>query len=545
MDFKLTSNDNKMTKTQPFITIQKTNSLSYSSPKTKHSILHNKKDPELKSEKKLESWFELDLSKMGLRILCKEICYYNHITSLYLNNNKLTDISGEIFSRLKSLIILDLSYNLLTRLPSTIGYLVDLEKLIFHQNKISELPIELGQLYKIKELNLEGNPLTSPPQNILKGGYSIIIPYLRDRIPTGPPPPERRFISYIDPQITISEKERFRVLTYNILAQAYATSDQYFYCPSWALDWNYRKQGILKEISQYDCDIICLQEVETKQFNEFFLPEMEKIGYLGVFCPKSRARTMEDWGSVDGCAILFKMKKFNLLEKYIIEFQGICMSRHKDFVENSEAFSRLITKDNIAISVILQLKDHQSETDGSSPLKNSRGRTISKHKHILVSNTHIHWNPENKDVKLMQVQLLLEELSALSSPKSKWPNIPIIIAGDFNSTVDSGPYELLTKGNLKARHPDLDPYEYGVYSSYGMNHDLSISSSYAPIGEPQFTNFTDDFVGVLDYIWYSHDTLAVSKVLQPVDEETVRLTKLPNVYMHSDHVCLLSEFFLK
>lgn len=64
-------------------------------------------------------------------------------------------------------------------------------------------------------------------------------------MPMGPPPPERRFIQYIDPvQHQINDKDKFKVLSYNILAESYASSELYFYCPSWALDWNYRKQVI-------------------------------------------------------------------------------------------------------------------------------------------------------------------------------------------------------------------------------------------------------------------------------------------------------------
>jgi len=248
---------------------------------------------------------------------------------------------------------------------------------------------------------------------------------------------------------------------------------------------------------------------------------------------------MEDWGNVDGCVIFFKRSKFSLVEQHSIEFQSITMARHKDFTEDPEAFSRLMTKDNIAIALILQVKDPEHQP------KNARWNAKTTSRHILVSNTHIHWNPEHKDVKLMQVQLLIEELAALTAPKTKWHKIPLIVAGDFNSSVDSGPYDLLANGKLKPRHMDLDPFGYGAYTVHGMQHHLLLSSAYAPIGEPPFTNFTGDFVGVLDYIWFSQDSLAVSKVLQPVDEETVRTSKLPNAYMHSDHIYLLSEFYLK
>jgi CCR4-NOT transcription complex subunit 6 len=54
-----------------------------------------------------------------------------------------------------------------------------------------------------------------------------------------------------------------------------------------------------------------LQEVETDQFHNFFLPELRREGYDGIFSAKSRARTMTeaDRKHVDGCAIFFKTSK--------------------------------------------------------------------------------------------------------------------------------------------------------------------------------------------------------------------------------------------
>jgi len=57
------------------------------------------------------------------------------------------------------------------------------------------------------------------------------------------------------------------VLSYNILADAYATSDADSYCPTWALTWTYRRQNLLREIIGYHADIICLQEVSYSNLN--------------------------------------------------------------------------------------------------------------------------------------------------------------------------------------------------------------------------------------------------------------------------------------
>lgn len=51
----------------------------------------------------------------------------------------------------------------------------------------------------------------------------------------------------------------FTVMSYNVLCDKYATRQQYGYCPSWALVWEYRKSAILKEILDSTADIIALQ----------------------------------------------------------------------------------------------------------------------------------------------------------------------------------------------------------------------------------------------------------------------------------------------
>ena len=51
----------------------------------------------------------------------------------------------------------------------------------------------------------------------------------------------------------------FSVMCYNVLCDKYCTRQIYGYCPSWALDWEYRKTAILKEILHYEADILGLQ----------------------------------------------------------------------------------------------------------------------------------------------------------------------------------------------------------------------------------------------------------------------------------------------
>jgi CCR4-NOT transcription complex subunit 6 len=61
----------------------------------------------------------------------------------------------------------------------------------------------------------------------------------------------------------------------------------------------------------YNADIVCLQEVEALQFDEYFKEQLGLSEYEGIFFPKSRARTMDDYGrkQVDGCATFWKTSR--------------------------------------------------------------------------------------------------------------------------------------------------------------------------------------------------------------------------------------------
>lgn len=51
----------------------------------------------------------------------------------------------------------------------------------------------------------------------------------------------------------------FSVMCYNVLCDKYATRQLYGYCPTWALNWEYRKKSIMQEIMGCNADIISLQ----------------------------------------------------------------------------------------------------------------------------------------------------------------------------------------------------------------------------------------------------------------------------------------------
>ena len=84
---------------------------------------------------------------------------------LYLSNNKLIQLPPEI-GQLTEFVWLDLHSNRLTKLPPEIGRLTNLTGLSLRDNQLTELPPEIGRLVNLTWLDLSNNRLTSLPSEI-------------------------------------------------------------------------------------------------------------------------------------------------------------------------------------------------------------------------------------------------------------------------------------------------------------------------------------------------------------------------------------------
>ncbi len=90
----------------------------------------------------------------------------------------------------------------------------------------------------------------------------------------------------------LAGRDQMRMVTYNILADRYATSmfartKLYPYCDPTALTREYRECLVVQELLGYHADIVCLQEVDMKSFHHFIYPAMREKGYEGSFCRKA------------------------------------------------------------------------------------------------------------------------------------------------------------------------------------------------------------------------------------------------------------------
>ncbi|CAM9336772.1 unnamed protein product [Chrysoparadoxa australica] len=386
-----------------------------------------------------------------------------------------------------------------------------------------------------------------------------------------PPPPVKRSIQAIKGAGASAGGVRFRVVSYNLLAELYATQQAYPYCDFWALSWNYRKENLIKEILEASGDILCLQEVQADAYQQHFLPVLTEKGYDGLYKSKTR-EFMGMAGRVDGCAIFWRRSKFRLCEHYSIEFNDCArqaasgLQCHPD--ESSQFIYRL-SKDNIAQVAVLESLQRPRSSRGSTPYQ------------ICVSNTHLYSNPEFPDVKLWQCHTLLQELEHYVTPR----NLPLMACGDYNSEPGSAVYELLStqvmsiafdhclclpqaqalaqallhclllfpsalcsSQHVSRGHVDLGKDPAHVLPDVSeLAHSLHLTSAYAAVlgQEPPYTNYTDTFKGVLDYIWCSGKVTPLAVARIPTAKEIERSGKwMPNVGAGSDHMLLSADVVL-
>ncbi|KAM8865080.1 CCR4-NOT transcription complex subunit 6-like isoform 2-T2 [Synchiropus picturatus] len=432
---------------------------------------------------KKSQWAELEISGR-VRSLSSSLWTLTHLTALHINDNNLTRIPPEI-SRLPHLVYLNLSSNKLRSLPAELGRMVSLRELLLNHNLLRVLPYELGKLFQLQTLGLKGNPLSQDILNLYQepDGTRKLLNYMLDNLAVHPEQlPQRPWISLKERDL-MTPTAAFTVMCYNVLCDKYATRQLYGYCPSWALNWEYRKKGIMEEITNCDADIISLQEVETEQYYTMFLDTLKERGYDGYFCPKSRAKLVseQERKHVDGCAVFFKTQKFTLVQKHTVEFNQVAMANS----EGSEVMlNRVMTKDNIGVAVLLEV---------------------------------------NKDI------------------------------------FTGGVVEYLSNGGVADNHKDFKELRYSEcltnFSCNGKNrppdgsitHSFQLKSAYHSSLMP-YTNYTYDFKGVIDYIFFSKTRMSVLGLLGPLDHQWLldnNITGCPHPHIPSDHFSLLAQLELR
>ena len=116
------------------------------------------------------------------------------------------------------------------------------------------------------------------------------------------------FRKFVDVAPGIAE---LTIMQWNVLADALAFD--FPACNQDYLNWQHREALITADITRYDADIICLEEVD--KYEQTFLPLLGNQGYIGMYQRKP------GWHR-DGTAVFIKSEKLGLRKYEVLKHEG-------------------------------------------------------------------------------------------------------------------------------------------------------------------------------------------------------------------------------
>ncbi|XP_039012601.1 carbon catabolite repressor protein 4 homolog 4-like [Hibiscus syriacus] len=325
---------------------------------------------------------------------------------------------------------------------------------------------------------------------------------------------------------------RFRLVSYNILAQVY-TKDHFFpHSPPPCLRWNDRSREILNLLKNLGSDFYSLQELD--EFDSFYKKKMEGLGYSGIYIQRSGQKR-------DGCGIFYKKNRAELLLEEMVEYNDLVPPVHG---EASSSDKHDLLEKFSGLSVTSSPQHHGDPNDPRVRFKKDCVGIMAafKFKHpphhvVILANTHLYWDPKLADVKLAQAKYLLARLAQFKTlVTDRFKCTPsVILCGDFNSTPGDEVYQYIISGNTLSASSDRPLEEL----------PLPLCSVYASArGEPPFTTCTPKFKNTLDYIFFfPSDGLMPVSILQLAELDSPDVAGgLPNYSHPSDHLPIGAEF---
>lgn len=339
-----------------------------------------------------------------------------------------------------------------------------------------------------------------------------------------------------------SKKQKISVMSFNLLSRHYMWKPVFGYLEQEYLSWSdYRFPLINLMIRQFNCDIMCFQEMEHLIYEKFWSKGFPSPNYHSFYVRKLEPVYWGDRPSenIDGVGIFVNGDKFDVLDSQAIHFGEYIMQHHVKFNVTKATVERVIPRNTVAL--LVKLRDKRNG------------------KILYVTNTHLYWSPKFNDVKIIQTKLLLNVLhdfidhDCLRDPC-------IIMCGDFNSNPSSKVFQLLNTGTIDAskcnefalhdynRKANSELFHNGLIENpfhLACAYELLLTRSHLnPRKKLEFTSFTKSLIDVVDHIWYSKNHFKVTKLLGEVDQSYYTETGVlgfPNSQFPSDHIPLVTE----
>lgn len=377
---------------------------------------------------------------------------------------------------------------------------------------------------------------------------------------------------------------RFTIVSFNILGVDNANQhwrELYWHIPPFIMDWNYRKRRILLELGLWSPDIMCLQEVD--RFEDLQV-DLVQQGYEGLY----KGRT---GGSSDGCAIFWRTKKFALLQEESIEYEELnlrhnvaqlCVLRAKYEGQSRSKRSRPKgVEDNLVVVCNIHVLFNPNRGD----IKLGQVRHLLEKAYSLsqawggipvVVAGDFNSVPQsplyeylrngtlivtNYDRRAISGQVGRSQGGVRQTRVARWTSTSQFSIANEDRTIqteasvvssDCGVIEDLCAQPFEWTLEELQTAT-GIASESLMKHNLELESAYSCIKgsretrdtschEPLVTTHHGNFMGTVDYIWFTKGLKPV-RVLECLPLHILQRTKgLPSKKWGSDHLALACDF---
>ena len=225
------------------------------------------------------------------------------------------------------------------------------------------------------------------------------------------------------------DNNKFKVVTFNCLASCYALKSSSYssYCPKEHLQGRHRFTQIGKILQSVNADIIALQEVDDANNSLKWMQLSSKnTNYRILYHKRTRKKQ-------DGLVLAFKLNKFQMYKSskmHVIKLNDLSLGASS--ISSQEYFK----KDQIAIYCILH--------------------SIKDPNHLyFVMNAHLYWHPQCDDIRLRQINYLLNIINAkctkIKAQNDKIRQISLLFCGDFNTLPQTLPYDFMLNGHFTMR----------------------------------------------------------------------------------------------
>lgn len=342
------------------------------------------------------------------------------------------------------------------------------------------------------------------------------------------------------------EDNETSICSLNVLSQGVIRSHLYSHLNPNHLLFESRGKMLYSWIYHHHPDILCLQECDLFELNWFhFL--LVTMGYEAVHFERQKKSVKR----MDGLCVAYDPSKFKLVNHWKLNYDEIAfLGRHLlDSVSEHEKTQVMhSTHSRRAFRNRARQHTHSSKSRKGrgaikANLKANMGsvvllESIETGLPQLIVNTHLHWDPKRADLKLKQVQYLLQAVDSIlqhiksqdcedMTPENEnRRSIPVLMCMDCNSLPHSQCYQYI--------------HDWNGSSFERLRSVYSLSRVSESPSEPVFTTHSVGFIGCVDYIWYSSNSLVPSFV-NSLPEWNVVQTGIPNSQWGSDHVPLLAR----